>query len=418
MQQFTTDKPLFDGEFFERNRRALLERLSQPGVVVLGAHTTMQRNRDNSYSFRQESSFWYMTGVDEPDVVAVFDEHEAFLIRPTGRHQAHEAFEGAIDDVALTRHSGGLEVYDHQAGWRRLKLLATKHCIVYTPHASAGYIRALGLQTNSGPSRVRTSLRRRLPSSVTYQDIRADLSALRVIKRSAELSVIRRAIDVTTEAFSALDKEILDSEASVAARLRYEFTRRGADEAYPSIVAGGKNACTLHYRQNNQVIDQKSLLLIDAGAEVSLYAADITRTFAVDESRISRRALDVQAAVVALQQQAIELFVPGRSLNDIEKLFEPMMMDTLTQLGLAANQQDHRLLRHYYPHRLSHFLGLDVHDVGDYNAPLQPGMVMTAEPGIYISEEGIGVRIEDDILITERGCEVLSADCHQPVISG
>lgn len=417
MQRLITDEPLFDGRFFQGNRRTLLERLDAPGVVVLAAHTMIQRNRDNSYPFRQESTFWYMAGVSEPDVAVAFDEHEAFLIKPTGRHQAHEAFEGSIDNAALTEQSGGLEVLDHQTGWRRLKSLAAKHGIVYTPQTSASYIRALGLQTNSGPSRLRTSLKRRLPGSVTYQDIRADLSVLRVVKQPAELATIRRAIEVTTEAFSALNNETLDNEAGVAARLRYEFARRGADEAYPSIVAGGKNACTLHYRQNNQAIEPAGFLLIDAGAEVSLYAADITRTFAVDESRTSGRALEVRAAVASLQQRAIELFMPGRSLNNIEKSFESMMMEALKDLGLTANQQDHRLLRQYYPHRLSHYLGLDVHDVGDYDAPLEPGMVMTVEPGIYIPEEGIGVRIEDDILITDDGCEVLSADCPQSVLS-
>lgn len=411
MQQLVTGEPLFDGGFFQGNRRALLSRLGESGVVALAANTTIQRNRDNGYPFRQESSFWYMTGVNEPDVVAVFDEYEAFLIKPNGRHQAHEAFEGSIDNAALTEQSGGLEVLDHQTGWRRLKSLALKHGIVYAPQTSASYIRALGLQTNSGPNRLRASLKRRLPRSVIYQDIRADLSALRAIKQPAELTAIRRAIDVTTEAFLALDNEALDSEAGVAARLRYEFARRGADEAYPSIVAGGKNACTLHYRQNNQAIESANLLLIDAGAEVSLYAADITRTFVVDESRVSGRALEVRDAVADLQQQAIELFIPGQSLNGIEKSFESMMTEALKNLGLAANQQDHRLLRQYYPHRLSHFLGLDVHDVGDYSVSLEAGMVMTAEPGIYIPEEGIGVRIEDDVLITDNGCEVLSADC-------
>lgn len=406
----TNHEPLFGGTFFRANRQGLLERLPNRGVVVVPAHTTLQRNRDNAYPFRQDSNFWYLTGVSEPDVLLVYSGDEAFLIAPTGRHDSYEAFEGALQTNEVLEQSGGLELVDHRAGWQRLKQLADKQGIVYIPTPAPSYIRALGLQTNSGLGRALASMKRRLPSSVQYHDIRAHLSDMRLVKQPEELAAIQKAIDITSQAFRALDHEPLRSETAIAAQLRYEFGRRGATEAYPSIVAGGKNACTLHYSKNNQSLQAGDLLLIDAGAEVSLYAADITRTFAVDETQTSARAKEVQAAVVALQKQALDLFQVGRSLRDIEQAFEPIMLDVLIQLGLTSAQEPD-MLRHYYPHRLSHFLGLDVHDVGSDTTPLSEGMVMTVEPGIYIPKEGIGVRIEDDIVIKSSGAAVLSEAC-------
>lgn len=408
--QVINHEPLFGGEFFRDNRQSLLERLPDSGVVVVSAHTRMQRNRDNNYPFRQDSSFWYLTGVSEPDLLLVYCKAEAFLIAPTGRHDSYEAFEGILQADEVFEQSGGLELVDHRVGWRRLKQLANKHGIVYIVTPSPSYIRTLGLQTNSGSGRALASMRRRLPSSIQYRDIRVHLNEVRLVKQPEELAAIQKAIDITSQAFQTLDNEPLRSETATAALLRYEFERCGATEAYPSIVAGGKNACTLHYSKNNQSLQAGDLLLIDAGAEVSLYAADITRTFAVGDTEVSARAKEVQAAVITLQKQALDLFRVGRTLRDIEQAFEPMMLDALIQLGLTSAQRPD-MLRQYYPHRLSHFLGLDVHDVGSDRTPLSEGMVMTIEPGIYIAEEAIGVRIEDDIVIKSGGAAVLSEAC-------
>lgn len=399
----------FKTSFFQQNRQALLKQLPASAVVVLPAHTRVQRSRDTTYPFRQESNFWYLTGITEPDYLVVMSEKETYLITPS-QLAHHEVFDGSADLEELTQVSGIADIYAEPDGWQKLlqKLNHTKS--VYTLAHSALFDTHTNQQVNLGRYRFLQRLKRNVPKIKTT-DISQELINLRCIKKPSELRAIEQAIKVTSEPFQRLEERGYKSfryEHQVEAEFTYYYRQHNAQHGYEPIVASGKNACTLHYVKNDAPLEQGQLLLIDTGAEVEHYSADITRVVPV--GHVSERSKQVYQEVLGLQQVAIELFHPGVSLRDIEITFEKMMGASLRRLGLIAgnNRSD---IRTYYPHALSHFLGLDVHDVGNTSEPLQQDMVLTVEPGIYIPEEGIGVRIEDDVRITKKGNHVLSADC-------
>jgi Xaa-Pro aminopeptidase len=234
---------------------------------------------------------------------------------------------------------------------------------------------------------------------------------MRIIKQPEEITAIRKAIKITEDAIketvrpSKLPKYNFEYEieASVTKGMRFRGAR---GHAFDPIVAAGINACTLHNVSNESELNKRDLVVIDVGAEYENYAADITRTYSLS-TKPSKRQKDVYAAVKDTQEYAISLLMPGKLLKEYEEQIESYMGEKLRSLGLikSINREN---VRRYFPHATSHFLGLNVHDIGEYDKPLQPGAVITAEPGIYIKEEAIGVRIEDDVLITAKGNQVLS----------
>jgi Xaa-Pro aminopeptidase len=237
--------------------------------------------------------------------------------------------------------------------------------------------------------------------------VREVLARLRMIKQPPELKAIQKAIDITglslKQAFAG-DRTRYKYEYELEAVVASGFRSRGATgHSFEPIVAGGKRACTLHNVANDSRLKADEIVVVDVGAEYQHYAADITRTIALQKP--SKRQQDVYNAVKTVQQKAFELVRPGITMKQFEKRVVGFMVTELKQLGLIKLNKD---VRKYYPHATSHFLGLNVHDVGDYQKPLPAGVVMTVEPGIYIPEEGIGVRIEDDVLITENGVAILS----------
>jgi Xaa-Pro aminopeptidase len=254
-------------------------------------------------------------------------------------------------------------------------------------------------------------------------DIRHNLAELRMVKQAPELAALQEAIKVTSESLEALTGPekftLYHNEYEVEADLGREFRIRGAaGHAFAPIVAGGKRACTLHNVSNEAPLLPDTLVVLDIGAEVEHYAADITRTLAYGEA--SARQQEVFNAVLDVQNYALSLLKPGVLLKEYEAEVEKYMGETLVKLKLIELGDDvdanHEAIRQFYPHATSHFLGLDVHDVGDYAQPLRPDMVLTCEPGIYIPAEGIGVRIEDDVIITEEGHRVLSADLPKTLV--
>ncbi len=399
----------FKTAFFSQNRQALLRQLPASAVVVLPAHSRVQRSRDTTYPFRQESNFWYVTGITEPDYLLVMSQKETYLIAPT-QLAHHEVFDGSIDQKDLTQKSGITDIYSEQAGWQKLLDQARQARKLYTLAHSGLFDEHANQQINLGRYRFLQRLKRNVPKIATI-DISPELINLRCIKKQPELRAITQAIKITSESFQQLQRKGYESfryEHQVEAEFTYHYRRHNAQHGYEPIVASGKNACTLHYVKNHAPLEHGQFLLIDTGAEVEHYSADITRVVPV--GNVSERSKQVYQEVLGLQQQATELFRPGVSLRDIEIAFEKMMGASLRRLGLITTNKRSDI-RTYYPHALSHFLGLDVHDVGDTSKPLEPDMVLTIEPGIYIPEEGIGVRIEDDVCITKTGNQVLSTEC-------
>ncbi len=397
----------FDAEFFAANRRKLTENIGTTAPIVITAHGLLQRNGDAAFSFRQDSSFWYLTGVDEPDITLVIDADKEYLIVPD-RSDVREFFDGPLVRDALADRSGITDIIGNKQGWERLgqRLKHVKQVATLLPNQE--YIEHDGLYSNPARKKLVEQIKA-FGSKLEFVDIRPDIMKLRAVKQPGEIAALRHAIDITADSFVLLEKKLpsLRFEYEAEALITHGFRSKGAVHGYGPIVASGKNACTLHYISNNGKIQPNQLLLIDVGAEVENYSADITRTLVCGEP--TKRQRQVIVAVAESLDYGISLLKPGISIAEFHKKTEQHIGRQLKNLGLI-DIMDKAHIRRYYPHAISHFLGLDVHDVGDYQAPLSPGMVITVEPGIYIPEEGIGVRIEDNVLITEDGCEVLSAN--------
>lgn len=396
----------FDSDFFAANRRRLRKLFGGTAPIVIAGNGQLQRSSDTPFPFRQDSSFWYLTGVDEPDVVLVIDAHKEYLIMPE-RDARLLTFDGAIDMEEVQKVSGIEAVVDYKEGWSRLgrKLKRAKHVATLEP--SKPYVASLQLYTNPA----RRKLVRKLKTyndQLQLLDVRTHISAMRMIKSEPELLAIQSAIDHTEAIFEQIanNLHLYKHEYEIAADVQHYLLRNQLSEAYAPIIAGGMNAVTLHYIKNNAPLKPKECLLLDIGAADGYYAADITRTLCLNPTK--RQKL-VYEAVVAVQEFAYSLLKPGVVIKNYEAEIEQFMGEKLRELGLIRTIE-HDKVREFYPHATSHFLGLDVHDVGDYNRPLEPGMVLTVEPGIYIANERLGIRIEDNIVITADGNTVLSAN--------
>jgi len=396
----------FTSNFFLCNRQKLLHN-TQSSLIVLTANGLLQRSADTTYPFRQDSNFWYFTGIEEPDYVLVMGEQVTFLIAPK-RAEHRDLWDGSVDKKALKHISGIMQIEEHHEGWVKLDILIKKHKKVHTIAPVEPYFENLGFYANPSRGALLKALSKHRKLEIV--DIRKPIARLRQIKQPEELVALQAAIDITATTLIKIQKKIAKyhNESTLSADIGREFLVLGADgHAYQPIVACGRNAATIHYIDNSNMINPNELLLLDVGAEVSNYSADITRTYAV--TKPNKRHLQVHQAVERVYQAALELLKPGVNMRKYEASVDKIMAKELKNLGLIDDLEDKRVLKKYYPHLTSHFLGLDTHDAADYDQPLAAGMVLTVEPGIYIPEEGIGIRIEDDVLITDNGVKVLSA---------
>jgi Xaa-Pro aminopeptidase len=389
-----------NSNFFSNNRRRLAEAL-KGGVIVMSAYTQMQRSNDMAFGFEQEANFWWLTGVEFPDWWMIIDgtRGKSWLVAPSVS-QSHEIFDGSLSAERAKEISGVDAILSHDEAQSLLRDLSKKHSVVYAlgeqPHAEH-----LDFVLNPAIKSIREHVSRIFN---TVQDFRKDIAGLRAIKQPEEITSMKAAIAVTIDGFESVKKKLVSSnyEYEVEAEFNYYFRTHGANgHAYDPIVAGGKNACTLHYVANSDKLKKRQLLLLDIGARSGGYAADITRTYAYGEP--TRRQIDVHAAVQSAQQEIIALIQPNLSVEQYQRDVDKIMIEALLKLGLMSDVDDTENYHKYFPHAISHGLGVDVHDSLGSPQYLQPGMVLTVEPGIYIPEEGIGVRIEDDILVTASG---------------
>lgn len=393
-------------KFFAGNRQRLVDVIGSDQLVVLAGWTSMQWHGDTAVPFRQEANFWYLTGIEQPDWRLVLDgsQGKSWLIAPE-IDKVSRLFDGGLDFASAKEVSGVDEVLDESAGDQLLKSLTNKHSVVHSL-AAPGYAETANFVLNPATEVLQNELKQ-LFSSV--KDCQRELSSLRAIKQPAEIKIMQQAADLTTEALEVVRKKLpgYQYEYEVEAELVYHFRRHNATHAFEPIVASGKNACTLHYIDNSSKLQTRRLLLMDVGARTDGYSADVTRTFSVGETTKRQRA--VHNAVQDAQKQIIQLLKPGRPLSRYIESVNDIMKDALLSLGLMKNNKDEKNYRRYLPHSVSHGLGIDVHEsLGGYKE-LQPGMVLTVEPGVYIPEEAIGVRIEDSVLITENGHQNLTA---------
>ena len=415
---------------FARRRKQLMRQMGDGGIAILPAAPERQRNRDVDHPYRQHSDFLYLTGFLEPEAVAVLvpgrpqgeyllfcrernPEMETWHGRRAGlegareRHGADDAFPiGDLDDIL----PGLLENTDR----------------VY---ASMGGDPAFDRRLLDWINLVRDKSRAGITAPVEIVDLDHLLHEMRLIKSPAEIRLMRKAAAISSSAHIRAMRACRPglNELDLEAELQHAFATGGArHSAYPSIVGSGANACILHYTENASRLRKGDLVLIDAGAEVEGYAADITRTFPVGP-RYSRAQRAIYELVLEAQQAAIEMVRPGNHWNDPHDAAVEVLTEGLVALGLLKGRPRQVIskggYRRFYMHRTGHWLGLDVHDVGDYKVGgewrmLEPGMTLTIEPGLYLpaGEKGvgprwadIGVRIEDDVLVTAGGHEVLTA---------
>ena len=415
-------------EIFARRRQRLTHQLAD-GAVIITAGRDSARNNDVDHEFRQQSSFWYLTGFDEPDAVAVLrpgaEEPFVLFVRPYDpQFEVWVGYRAGVEG-AVEKH-GADAAYPIEDVKEELPKLLEEVETVYYGLGSDADMDDLILDLTR---RRRGMAQRGGKALVTIQDPKHAIDRMRLIKEDSEVANMQRAIDVTHEGFRAAMGTTGAGryEYQVQAEMESVFRRLGSPRnAYPSIVASGVNSCTLHYVTNRERLRDGDLLLIDAGAEVDYYAADITRTWPVG-GKFSAEQRAVYDVVLEAQRQAFAECRPGALFDDVHLAALKTLVQGLVDLGALEGSIDglieDRAFRPYYMHGTSHWLGLDVHDAGQYrvgetSAELRPGMVFTVEPGLYFGPlatdspaalRGIGIRIEDDVLITGDGHRNLSA---------
>lgn len=417
-----------------RRRDDLLRQLGD-GIAIVPTAPQVARNADVLFPFRPDSDFYYLTHFPEPQAVAVLAPGHAdgeFMLFCRARDADREAWDGPRAGLEGARESFGADASFciDELDKRMPKLLENRarvfaHMGKYADF-DADLLRWLGGIRERGRAGVSA------PGEIVH--LGRLLHEMRVIKRQDEAQLMRRAARATAAAHMRAMRTAAPGkyEYQIQAELECEFRRAGCQSpAYPSIVAGGPNACILHYTANNRRLQDGDLLLIDAGAEVDCYAADVTRTFPVN-GKFSDAQRAVYEVVLAAQKSAIAAVQPDAPMNAYYDAANAALLDGLIDLGLLKGERNELFekgdYRRFGMHRAGHFLGMDVHDVGDYHIDgewrlLEPGMAVTVEPGLYIKPaadldakwHNIGVRIEDDILVTRAGNENLSVDAPKEI---
>jgi Xaa-Pro aminopeptidase len=416
-------------EMFSERRRRFMEALGGDAIAILPSAPVATRSGDVEFIYRQDNDFHYLTGFAEPESVALFapSAKEPFVMFVRPRDKERETWTGrraGIEGAMLDY--GAAKAYAIDELDRMLPRYLEKAERV---HFSLGVnekmtARVLEMVKASAAMRPRTGSG---PHAII--DPREILHEMRLFKRPEEIETMRRAIAISAEAHKAAMSNARGGmmEWEIEALVDYTFRRNGAaGPSYPSIIASGGNAATLHYINNDREMRRGELLLIDAGCEYDFYASDVTRTFPIG-ARFTRLQRDLYDIVLAAQLKSIETIKPGVKFDDPHDAAVRILVEGMCAAGLLKGSPEDALksgsYRRFYMHRTSHWLGMDVHDVGLYRSggesrTLEPGMVLTAEPGIYIASDdeeapeefrGIGIRIEDDVLVTSEGNEVLTS---------
>ena len=409
---------------FLARRKRLLKAIGD-GVAIVPTAPEVIRNRDAHHPYRFDSYFWYLTGFPEPEAVVVLigGKKPKSILFCREKHEEREIWDGYRYGPKAAKAAFGFDAaYPIEQLDRKLpELLVDRdtlwHAIGHDAEWDARIAKALNAV------RAQTRAGKRAPRAI--HDLRAEIDAMRLVKDSAEATIQQRAADIASAGHARAMRACLPgmAEYELEAELSYEFRKRGADaHAYTPIVAGGANACVLHYVENNKLLNDNTLVLIDAGCEVEGYAADITRTFPVN-GRFNAAQKDVYEIVLAAQDAAFAATAPGRHFMEAHDAAVRVLTQGLVDLKLLNGDLDNLIdkgdYKRFYMHRTGHWLGLDVHDAGEYKVgdqwtTLQPGMTVTVEPGLYIRPAddippalaGIGIRIEDDVRITETGCDI------------
>jgi Xaa-Pro aminopeptidase len=408
-----------DPKLFIENRARLAALLPPKSLVVLNANDILPTNADGTLALRANSDLFYLTGVEQEESMLVLfpdaddekNRETLFLREPSDENELWEGHKLRKDEAQ--KLTGIKQIKWTKDFWDRFRVLAceAEHLFLNTnEHKRAS------TEVASRDDRFIAEVQRRFPLH-SYHRLAPLLHQLRLVKSGQEIAVIDRACQLTRAGFERVLRMTAPgkTEADVEAEFAHEFTRARGRFAYEPIVATGKNACCLHYQENCAPLRKGQLLLLDVGASCANYNADMTRTIPVG-GRFSRRQRAVYNAVLRVLQASTERLVPGIKLKDWQKAAEAQMTEELLGLDLLKPRDvkkqdpDSPAVKKYFMHGLGHSIGLDVHDVGDTTQPVAAGWVMTVEPGIYLPDEGFAVRLENTVVVTDRGTVNLMAN--------
>jgi Xaa-Pro aminopeptidase len=408
-----------DPTFFKGNRKKLTSKMDKGSIAIFHSNDEYPRNGDQTFPFRQQSDLFYLSGIDQEETILILAPghpnmafREVLLVKETSEQIA--IWEGQkLSKEEATNVSGIKSVQwtkDFEILLKDLMMWATK--VYLNSNEYPKYFNPVPYKD----LRFARELSEQYPAHV-FDRAAPLVTELRKIKSQTEIELIKRAGEITDKAFRRV-LEFVNSgvrEFEVQAQIEYVFTMNGANgNAYKPIIASGASACVLHYVDNDKVCNDGDLLLMDFGAEYANYAADITRTIPVN-AKFTARQKECYESVLRVHDKAVQLLVPGTSIDAFNKEVNKLMEAEMIKLGLFSkadveNQDPQKpLYMKYFMHGTSHPIGLDVHDVGSKYDPLEPGMVLTCEPGLYIREENMGIRIEDNILVTKDGPVNLTA---------
>ncbi len=412
-----------DPDFFIENRKRFIAQIDKGSIAIFHSNDEFPRNGDQNFPFRQQSDLFYLSGIDQEETILILAPghpntpfREVLFVKETSEQIA--IWEGQKLSIKEAGKVSGIK----SVQWTKNFDFLLKDLMSWTAKVY--------LNSNEYPKyfnpvpykdlRFAKDLAERFPTH-TLDRSAPLMTALRKTKSATEVDLITKAGEITGKAFERVLKRLKPGikEFQVQAEIEYAFAMNGATgNAYKPIIASGANACVLHYVDNDKLCQDGDLLLMDFGAEYANYAADITRTIPVN-GKFTSRQRECYEAVLRVHDKAVSLLVPGTSIDAFNKEVNKLMEEEMIGLGLFSKQdvgkQDPKkpLYMKYFMHGTSHPLGLDVHDVGSKYDPLEAGMVLTCEPGLYIREENIGIRIENDILVTNEGPVNLSE--HIPV---
>ena len=415
---------------FKKRRQALMRQIGSGNIAILGSASSAVRNRDVHYPFRQDSDFYYLTGFNEADALAVFipgREQGEYVLFCREYDATKALWEGAHAGLeGATTHYGADDAFPIDDLDEILPGMLENKAKVFYPMGKNG---ELDHKLLDWINHIRKQSRSGVTAPGELVSLEHIVHEMRLFKSAEEIKLMRRAADISAQAHVRAMQYCQPGihEFEIEAELIHQFMRSGLRAvAYPSIVAAGKNACVLHYTENADKLRKGDLLLIDAGAECDHYAADITRTFPVSGKFTEPQRLLYQLVLDA-QLAALDQIAPGIAWNKAHEASVEVLTEGLVELGLLKGRVKKLIkeekYKQFYMHRIGHWLGMDVHDVGDYKIKdewrlLEPGMVLTVEPGLYVPVDcqsvdkqwrGIGIRIEDDVLVTADGYEVLTA---------
>ena len=415
-----------DNTIYKSRRTNLSEKLPKNSVLLIPGANTQYRNADSAYAFRQDSNFYYLSGFCEPDsLMAIINNDDGInsVIFVPPKDKLKEIWDGhRAGPIGAVKEFLFDKAYDNSEIDNMMpEILFGCDQVLYPIGKKNGFDQKVIDWTTEASSKDRHS------KSINILDASSTIGNARLIKDDHEISLIKKACDISAEAHIEAMKNVknAESEQSIESLYVYEFSKRGGRfPAYTPIVAGGENACVLHYIENNKKLNKNELLLVDAGCEYEMYASDITRTYPIS-GKFSKEQLEIYKIVLDAMNAAIDKVKEGNNIMEPQEISEKIITNGLVELGLLHGDPEelHKkgAFKDFYMHKIGHWLGLDVHDAGDYMEgddfmKFKPGMITTIEPGIYISRsmdvddkwKGIGIRIEDDILVTKDGNENLT----------